>query len=538
MSKYNSIPTDPERSSPKQVPAYKKKLNLIVGASILGLAGSAIIASAIFLGTTIEPVPKKNVIMMISDGFGPASETFARQYDQWLNEREMKYMLPLDRIHVGHSRTQSSSSLITDSAAGATAFSCAKKSYNGAIGFDPQEVPCGTVLESAKIHKDMLTGLVVTSRITHATPAAFSSHVQWRESENEIAEQQIGHNPLGRTVDIMFGGGVCEFLSNTTQDSCREDGRDLFVEAQEQFGWQVIYGKGSRQKFDKIDVDVQLPVMALFSPGHMDYEMDRKPSEQPALHEMAAKALSILKKQSEKQDTGFFLMIEGSRIDMGAHTNDPAAHVHEILEYQKTVAMVTKFVEENPNTVVISTSDHETGGFTAGRQVGEEYPEYIWYPEVVKRVQNSSEALALAWDSARVAKTSTQSFLRNILIKAGLGIDDITDQEVAKVNAWEPTENITTIHLANIFAEMVSRRAEIGWTTHGHTAVDVNLYAKGDGTEVLRGSHENTEIGDFIVDYLGLDIDDITKRLVEKSDKKDSSFQTLDHKRRPAVYHG
>lgn len=72
--------------------------------------------------------------MMISDGFGPASETFARQYDQWLNEREMKSMLPLDKIHVGHSRTQSSSSLITDSAAGATAFSCAKKSYNGAIG--------------------------------------------------------------------------------------------------------------------------------------------------------------------------------------------------------------------------------------------------------------------------------------------------------------------------------------------------------------------------------------------------------------------
>lgn len=122
-------------------------------------------------------------------------------------------------------------------------------------------------MESAKIHKDMLTGLVVTSRITHATPAAFSSHVQWRESENEIAEQQIGHNPLGRTVDIMFGGGVCEFLSNTTQNSCRLDGRDLFVEAQEQFGWQVIYGENSRQKFDAIDLDVQLPIMALFSPG-------------------------------------------------------------------------------------------------------------------------------------------------------------------------------------------------------------------------------------------------------------------------------
>lgn len=74
------------------------------------------------------------MILMISDGFGPASETFARQYYTWLGHRGYKTMLPLDQIHVGHSRTQSSSSLITDSAAGATAFSCAKKSYNGAIG--------------------------------------------------------------------------------------------------------------------------------------------------------------------------------------------------------------------------------------------------------------------------------------------------------------------------------------------------------------------------------------------------------------------
>lgn len=81
-----------------------------------------------------KKVPKKNVIMMISDGFGPASETFARQYYQWLEHKDYKDVLPLDEIHVGQSRTQSSSSLVTDSAAGATAFSCAKKSYNGAIG--------------------------------------------------------------------------------------------------------------------------------------------------------------------------------------------------------------------------------------------------------------------------------------------------------------------------------------------------------------------------------------------------------------------
>lgn len=110
----------------------------------------------------------------------------------------------------------------------------------------------------------------------------------------------------------------------------------------------------------------------------MSFEIDRDPKEQPALHEMVDKALKILKIKSDQQDSGFFLMIEGSRIDMAAHNNDPAAHVHDIFEYQQTAALVKQFVKENPNTVLISTSDHETGGFTAGRQVGEDYPDYIW----------------------------------------------------------------------------------------------------------------------------------------------------------------
>lgn len=133
---------------------------------------------------------------------------------------------------------------------------------------DPHKKPCGTVLESAKIHHDMLTGLVVTSRITHATPAAFSAHVAWRNEENKIAEQQIGYNPLGRTVDLMFGGGICEFLPNSTESSCRQDSRDLLAEAKEHFGWTV---KLSRDEFDAFNPnDVSLPLMALFAPSVID----------------------------------------------------------------------------------------------------------------------------------------------------------------------------------------------------------------------------------------------------------------------------
>jgi alkaline phosphatase len=127
---------------------------------------------------------------------------------------------------------------------------------------DPDKVPCGTVLESAKVHRHMKTGLVVKSRITHATPASFSAHVGWRDWENQIAEQQLGYNPLGRTVDLMFGGGLCEFLSNTTEDSCRNDNRDLIEQGKVNFGWQF---KSTRKEFDQINENSELPLLGLFA---------------------------------------------------------------------------------------------------------------------------------------------------------------------------------------------------------------------------------------------------------------------------------
>ena len=97
---------------------------------------------------------------------------------------------------------------------------------------DPKKLPCGTVLESAK-HFGLATGLVVTSSITDATPASFSAHVVNRNMQSDIAVQQIGDNPLGRQVDLMFGGGRCFFLPNHTEGSCRIDERNLVNESKE-----------------------------------------------------------------------------------------------------------------------------------------------------------------------------------------------------------------------------------------------------------------------------------------------------------------
>jgi alkaline phosphatase len=134
-----------------------------------------------------------------------------RSYRQFAEGLPIDDILVLDGHIIGTSRTRSSSSLVTDSAAGATAFSCGFKSYNGAISVLPDHSPCGTVLEAASL-AGYKTGLVVTTRITDATPACFASHVNMRQYEDRIAEQEIGEHPLGRVVDLIFGGGRCHFL--------------------------------------------------------------------------------------------------------------------------------------------------------------------------------------------------------------------------------------------------------------------------------------------------------------------------------------
>jgi alkaline phosphatase len=117
--------------------------------------------------------------------------------DRWTSGLPHDDILVLDKHFIGSSRTRSSNSLVTDSAAGATAFSCGLKSYNGAISILPDHTPCGTILEAAK-KAGFMTGLVVTTAITDATPACFAAHVNSRWEEDLIAQQEVGEHPLGR----------------------------------------------------------------------------------------------------------------------------------------------------------------------------------------------------------------------------------------------------------------------------------------------------------------------------------------------------
>jgi alkaline phosphatase len=335
-----------------------------------GIIVVAFVCSGMQRGTapdaSFPPNGKRNVIFMVSDGMGPTSLHMTRSWLQHVKGLPWDDTLTLDKNLIGTSRTRSSSSLVTDSAAGATAFSCGLKSYNGAISVLPDGSPCGTVLEAAKL-AGYKTGLVVTTRLTDATPACFSAHVNLRSEEDRIAEQQLGDYPLGLMLDLALGGGRCHFLANTTAGSCRADSRDLVTEAQEKHGFSYV---SDRAGFDSLHRGngVQLPLLGLFAPTDIPYDLDRKDEEYPSLEEMAEVALNALETATKDSEHGFFLMIEGSRIDHAGHGNDPAAQVREVLAYDKTFARVLKWVQDR-DAVLVSTSDHETGGLAAARRM-------------------------------------------------------------------------------------------------------------------------------------------------------------------------
>lgn len=507
---------------------------------------SLLVTSSLLNGTLAINIPfnvkhkegnsKKNIIMMVTDGMGPASLSLARSFKQHTENLAIDDILALDRYLLGSSRTRSSNSLITDSAAGATAFSCALKLYNGAIGVGPDHKPCGTVLEALKL-QGYMTGLVVTTRITDATPAAFASHVDYRWQEDLIAQHLMGESPLGRVVDLMIGGGRRHFLPPGRGGS-RADLRNLIEEYNE---WSYV---GTREDFDQLDggLNVSLPLLALVADGDIPYDIDRDPKQYPSLAEQVKTALTALSEATENSDQGFFLLIEGSRIDHAGHHNDPAAQVREVLAYDEAFKQVLQFIDDTDvETVAISTSDHETGGLLTARQVTPQYPDYVWYPEVLNRSKHSGEYLTrkiLTYKqkldfSEKESNRKFKDFLDDVFSN-DMGIS-VSDEETELVRNTDNTE--TLLYVLN---NMISFRSQTGWSTHGHLAVDVNIYGYTNSKTInerllshkqnygLLGNHENIEIGQFMADLANVDLDDITKRIRHIKHKPDRFTATED----------
>lgn len=277
----------------------------------------------------------KNIILMIGDGMGLTQIT-AAMYTS-------KRPLNLERFPViGFHKTHSSSDLKTDSAAGATAFACGIKTFNGAIGVDNDTLPCKTILEEAK-EQGFAVGLVATASITHATPAAFIAHQTMR-----VMYESIANDFMKTDIDLIIGGGQRYF------DYRETDGQDL-IAIMRRNGYIVrSYMDGDLGNF-KLDYAKKF---AYFSSNREPLSVAMGRTYLPYASRIAPAFLS------QRSEEGFFLMIEGSQIDWAGHANEGNLLVQEILDFDQAIKEVLNFAMQDKETLVIVTADHETGGLT------------------------------------------------------------------------------------------------------------------------------------------------------------------------------
>ena len=292
-------------------------------------------------GTTITTITEvqspKNIIMVIADGMGPAYTTSYRYFnDDPLTEHIEDTVF--DRLLVGSASTYPArvSGVVTDSAAGATAFSTGYKSYNAAIGVDKDTIPRETILEWAAKNSKR-TGVIATSSITHATPASFYAHVANRNSHEDIAQDFVD-----TPVDFAAGGGLTYFAKRT-------DGQNLV---------EVLESKGVVVETKKLNNE-HLPnnkYTYLLGSDSLHSKVGGRDDFLPKSTELAINFLS-------KNKDGFFLMVEGSQIDWGGHSNKADFLIEEVKDFDLAVGKALDFAKKDGNTLVVVTADHETGGF-------------------------------------------------------------------------------------------------------------------------------------------------------------------------------
>ncbi|GGO76320.1 alkaline phosphatase [Marinobacterium nitratireducens] len=508
------------------------------------------------LPATLHAAEIKNVILMIGDGMGPQQvgllETYAQHAPHSIYKgRETALSTFAREGVVGASLTNPTDAIVVDSACSATQLATGMHTGSEVIGIDAQGNHVETILEKAK-RLGKATGIVSDTRLTHATPAAFAAHQPHRSLENDIAVDMIN---VG--ADVMLSGGISNFIPKSTNEkgdtynqlvkltdgavalkSKRKDERNLLSDAQNA-GYSLAF---NRQQLDAQTGD---KLLGLFSSSYMadgvEYRLtkDDPVRKQPTLAEMTEKALSILQKDND----GFFLMVEGGQIDLAGHQNDAGRMLNEMVKFDEAVQSVYDWAKDREDTLVIVTADHETGSFgfsyssadlpKAQKRTGPAFKDQDYKPafnfgsfEILDGLYDqklSYEGLFKAF-SKMDEKNQTPAALAALVNKNS--VFTISEEQAKrvltdKVNPYYDEEhsylkkkNVPAIHdfdaffpynqRGNVLAREQATKQNVVWGTGTHTAVPVNVFAWGPAETILpisRIAHHSV-LGQFMIDQI------------------------------------
>jgi len=407
-----------------------------------------------------EDAKPKNAILFIGDGMGLAQVTAARIYQGGARDGK----LTLDTLpHTALVRTWCANNTVTDSAAAGTSLAAGEKANTAAIGITPDKREVETILDLAK-KQGKAVGIITTTTITHATPACFYAHVPFRADEKAIAVQLAEYG----TIDVIMGGGREYFLPKEITDGengepgTRTDGRNL-IEEMKANGYRYAEKK---EEFDALAEEVNGSadagkVLCLFSPGTLSYELERAGDKwgEPSLAEMTALAIKILR----RNPNGYFLMVEGGKIDHAAHNNEAHKMVTDLIAFDQAIKTATEVEGAAQDTLIVITADHETGGVAING-----------YPPI------GSGGPAMFEKAMGMGSSDTITFA------SGPGADR---SKMEGVERTDPGYKQPSLFPASSAL---------------HTGIDVIAWGWGPGSGVIRGTLDNTDIAKQIMYALGL----------------------------------
>lgn len=450
----------------------------------------------------------KYIFYFIGDGMGEAHKQLSQEFLRYASG-DNKAKLNLNTMNVNTTvATSSADAVITDSAAASTALATGVKTNNSMVGLSPDGKELTTLLEAVQ-DTGYSTGIVTTARITHATPAGFYAHTDHRLNEDDIAMDLLDSD-----IDFVAGGGLCYFLPATIPESylsLPDDirGMEIYSERTDAInlinkfadkGYEMFLGPEGISDFLEYDPKAGDRVFAPLTYNYLPYEIDRVIGQDKFLTitDMTRQAVRLL----STDEDGFFLMVEGARIDYAAHNNDALGVIYDTLAFDNAVAVALDFYAAHPDeTLIITTADHETGGLKL--QSDENYNQAF---------NNVEGIFASFGDGFAPLYHSTQNIDDYLAGIKGFGLEpDNTEltqltaaYEEALILDYAEDELNTTASLA--VNKILNQRLGVSWTSNYHTSDHVALGVTGVFEQHFVTAKENIDIANILADILEVDI--------------------------------
>ena len=432
----------------------------------------------------------KYVFYFIGDGMGVnqvnGTEMYLAEQEGRIGAKSLLFTtFPVASVATTFSATNS----VTDSSAAGTALATGSKTYNGAIGMDDQKQPLQSVAAQAKAAGKKV-GVATSVSVDHATPAAFYAHQPDRDMYYEIATDLPKAG-----FDFYAGGG---FLKPTTTADQKE-APSIFpiIEAA---GYTVARGLQEYQAKAAEAGKMVLIQKEGAAPDCLPYAIDRQEGDL-SLAEITQSAIDFLTKGKDK---GFFLMVEGGKIDWACHGNDAATVFHEVVDMDNAIRVAYEFYKKHPKeTLIVVTADHETGGLGLGtgpyklnlkvldaqKQSQDELSRAITNLRRMRKVINWEEMKEFLGEKMGFWKELPLNWEQEKMLR-----DAYEDSFVKKHVVFEESLYAKTEPLAVAAKKVMSQLAYLGWCSGGHSAGYVPVYAIGAGSKLFMGKMDNTDI--------------------------------------------